>query len=249
LLQLADVQHDAIAFLAAAEPRLHFACQLPAGDSLQPLTLAALVEAERALATLAALAPFLGAWQAALPGSPLAFRRAAAALLEGLARPSLQPGTSMCCPPQGTAEEAQAADSTGEEKPLTSQPGTATALAGHCSPPAGADGANLLAAGISAAEGWLRSCGAGSPSSGSSSRGGGGSGSGPGAPAGSPSRSLVVVLPSSPGLAGREQACTPQFASLYCCKLAEMGYRCEGGGAWWGCALPALNLCVLVGGC
>jgi hypothetical protein len=108
-----DVQHGAVAFLAAAEPRLQFACQLPAGDVPQPLTLAALLEAERGLQLLAALAPFLGAWQAALPGSPLAFRRLAAALLEGLARPSLQPGAATTCPPQGPAEQAAAADTTG----------------------------------------------------------------------------------------------------------------------------------------
>lgn len=92
-----------------------FACQLPAGDRWQPLSLAALQEAERALALLAALAPLLGSWQAALPGSPLAFRQLAAALVEAAARPSMEAGgqACSCCPPQGPAEVAQDSDMTG----------------------------------------------------------------------------------------------------------------------------------------
>jgi hypothetical protein len=61
------------------------------------------------------LAPLLGAWQAALPGSPLAFRQLAAALVEAAARPSMGAGgqACSCCPPQGPSEAAQAADMTG----------------------------------------------------------------------------------------------------------------------------------------
>lgn len=118
-----EVGGAAVQLLSSCEQRLMLALSLPEGSPGQPLTLAALVEAERALALLEQMAGHAGRWQVELPASLGSMRAAVAAIITYAARPSLPPPGSkgqdegggeelrfrVACPPQSAFERRLAA--------------------------------------------------------------------------------------------------------------------------------------------
>ncbi|KAK9842702.1 hypothetical protein WJX74_000856 [Apatococcus lobatus] len=100
-----QVQEGSMTMLVAAEPRIALAVQPPAGSPSQPLTLAGLQEADRALYLLTALAPLAGQWLLTLPTSISDLRTAAARFITFAALPSTSPATHLSCPPCSPAEK------------------------------------------------------------------------------------------------------------------------------------------------
>ncbi len=98
---------SAVDFVVAAEPRLLLALAPPDGSEAQPLTLASLVELERALFVACQVAKHRGEWLLARPASLGAFRVSAAAVLAFAAQPSRQQDGAvmvMACGPQSAFE-------------------------------------------------------------------------------------------------------------------------------------------------
>ncbi|KAL6755299.1 hypothetical protein V8C86DRAFT_2678837 [Haematococcus lacustris] len=104
-----DVQEAAVTFLSRVESRLLLALLPPAADARQPLSLAGLVELQRALYLATHCAKHAGMWHLLLPGSLPKFRCAATAFLAFASGGSSSRPVTLECPPLSREEVSMAA--------------------------------------------------------------------------------------------------------------------------------------------
>uniref|UniRef100_A0A383VTA8 Uncharacterized protein n=1 Tax=Tetradesmus obliquus TaxID=3088 RepID=A0A383VTA8_TETOB len=190
-----------------------------------PLTLANLLEAERAMYLLGFMVPHIGVWQLQRPGSLAAFRAAAARLVEFVAAPSQDRSLRVRCAPLSPFERRLAKLPSGLE--------ASDGWFKLCS----AGGANNLAASSAAAAAAAApatpSAAAASPTAGAGSK--------PSSPAGG----LITAGPFSAAGGGGGGA-SPRAAAAAAAAAADAAGGLMGGGGIGGCSEYCARLCEAV---